>query len=79
MKHERLTRRQLDSDDASETDAAAEEDFVPTRKSKEKSIDDDMILKESARILCDYIDVAGPLVETEGDLRNRMMRIFSPR
>ena len=79
MKHERLTRRQLDSDDASETDAAAEEDFVPTRKSKEKGIDDDMILKESARILCDYIDVAGPLVETEGDLRNRMMRIFSPR
>lgn len=79
MKHERATRRQLDSEEAAEDDVAAEEDLVPMRKNKEKGIDEDMVLRESARILCDYIDIAGPLVETEGDLRNRMMRIFSPR
>lgn len=79
MKRERATRRQLESDEALDDEVSADEDLIPTHKGKEKGIDDDMVLRESARILCDYIDIAGPLVETEGDLRSRMMRIFSPR
>jgi len=59
-----------------EEDELAEEDADKPKKSKE---DDNVVFEEAINILVDLIDTVGsgdlPL-ETEGDLRVRMMRIF---
>jgi carboxyl-terminal processing protease len=59
-----------------EEDEAAEEETGKPTKSKE---DDNVVFEEATNILVDLIDTVGsgdlPL-ETEGDLRVRMMRIF---
>jgi carboxyl-terminal processing protease len=59
-----------------EEEELAEEDAAKPKKSKE---DDNVVFEEAVNILVDLIDTVGsgdlPL-ETEGDLRVRMMRIF---
>ncbi len=59
-----------------EEEELAEEDAAKPKKSKE---DDNVVFEEAINILTDLIDTVGSAdlpLETEGDLRVRMMRIF---
>jgi hypothetical protein len=59
-----------------EEEELAEEDAEKPKKSRE---DDNVVFEEAINILADLIDTVGSAdlpLETEGDLRVRMMRIF---